>query len=48
MPVGSPIDDVARAERLAPAGAVAIAAPAWELVRSRCEGRELDDGSSSG
>ena len=44
MPVGSPIDDVARAERLAPAGAVAIAAPAWELVRSRCDGRELDDG----
>ena len=44
MPVGSPIDDVARAERLAPAGAVAIAAPAWELVLSWCEGRELHDG----
>ena len=44
MPVGSPIDDVARAERLAPAGAVAIAAPAWELVRARCSGSELEDG----
>ncbi|MFL6111545.1 MAG: adenylate/guanylate cyclase domain-containing protein, partial [Catenulispora sp.] len=44
MPVGSPIDDVARAERLAPPGAVAIAAPAWELVRARCRGNDLEDG----
>jgi class 3 adenylate cyclase/tetratricopeptide (TPR) repeat protein len=44
MPVGSPIDDVARAERLAPPGAVAIAAEAWELIRPRCRGSDLEYG----
>lgn len=44
MPTGSPIDDVARAERLAAPGTVAIAEPAWNLVASRCEGRPFDDG----
>jgi tetratricopeptide (TPR) repeat protein len=44
MPVGSPIDDVARAERLAGPGAVAVAAPAWQLIADRCTGRELEAG----
>jgi class 3 adenylate cyclase/tetratricopeptide (TPR) repeat protein len=44
MPVGSPIGEVARAERLARPGTVAIAAPAWDLVADRCAGRELDEG----
>ena len=44
MPAGSPIDDVARAERLAEPGSVAISAPAWALVAPRCEGRQLEDG----
>jgi class 3 adenylate cyclase/tetratricopeptide (TPR) repeat protein len=44
MPFGSPIADVARAERLARPGTVAIAAPAWRLVATRCAGRQLDDG----
>jgi class 3 adenylate cyclase/tetratricopeptide (TPR) repeat protein len=44
MPAGSPIDEVARAERLAEPGTVAIAAPAWELVAPRCEWRSRDDG----
>ena len=44
MPVGSPIDDVARAERLARPGTVAIAAPAWDQIRARCRGSELKDG----
>jgi class 3 adenylate cyclase/tetratricopeptide (TPR) repeat protein len=43
MPAGSPIDDVARAERLAEPGTVAISAPAWSLVAPRCEGRPLDE-----
>jgi len=44
MPVGSPIAEVARAERLARPGTVAMAAPAWGLVADRCRGRELDEG----
>ncbi|MEA2141595.1 MAG: hypothetical protein QOI64_25 [Solirubrobacteraceae bacterium] len=44
MPVGSPIDEVARAEKTAAAGTVAIAAPAWTLIESRCDGRALGDG----
>jgi class 3 adenylate cyclase/tetratricopeptide (TPR) repeat protein len=44
MPAGSPIDEVARAERLAEPGTVAISAPAWNLIASRCEGRAFGDG----
>jgi class 3 adenylate cyclase/tetratricopeptide (TPR) repeat protein len=44
MPVGSPIDEVARAERLARPGTVAIAAPAWDHIRERCRGSHLEDG----
>ena len=38
MPVGSPIDDVARAERQARPGTVAIAESAWLLIEDRCDG----------
>jgi len=44
MPVGRPVGDVARAERLAAPGTVAIAEPAWQLVASRCEAYPSDDG----
>jgi len=44
MPAGDALDDVARAERTATPGTVAIAAPAWRLVADRCEGRPLEDG----
>jgi class 3 adenylate cyclase/tetratricopeptide (TPR) repeat protein len=44
MPVGRPIGEVARAERLAAPGTVALAEPAWRLVASRCEGHRVDDG----
>jgi class 3 adenylate cyclase/tetratricopeptide (TPR) repeat protein len=44
MPVGTPIADVARAERHARPGTVAVAEPAWLLVADRCAGRPLDDG----
>jgi class 3 adenylate cyclase/tetratricopeptide (TPR) repeat protein len=44
MPFGSPIDDIARAERLALPGTVALAPSAWRLVADRCAGRELDGG----
>ena len=44
MPVGNPIADVARAERHARPGTVAIAESAWLLIADRCAGRRLDDG----
>jgi class 3 adenylate cyclase/tetratricopeptide (TPR) repeat protein len=44
MPVGRPIAEVARAERLAAPGTVALAEPAWRLVASRCEGHPVDGG----
>src|SRR5262249_43814465 len=44
MPAGSPIDEGARPQRPAEPGPVAIAAPAWELIAQRCEGRPLEDG----
>jgi class 3 adenylate cyclase/tetratricopeptide (TPR) repeat protein len=44
MPVGAPIADVARAERLARPGTVALAESAWSLVADRCAGRPLADG----
>src|SRR5512132_2621470 len=44
MPVGAPIADVARAERLARPGTVALAESAWLLVADRCAGRRLDGG----
>ena len=44
MPVGTPIADVARAERHARPGTVAIAESAWLLIEDRCAGRRLDDG----
>jgi class 3 adenylate cyclase len=44
MPVGRPIDEVARAERLAAPGTVALSEPAWQLIASHCEGRPGDHG----
>jgi len=44
MPTGRPVGEVARAERLAAPGTVALAEPAWRLVASRCEAYPVDDG----
>ena len=44
LPTGRPIDDVARAERLARPGAVVLAASAWDEVATGCAGRPFGDG----
>lgn len=44
MPAGSPVGDVARAERAARRGTVVLAPAAWAEVAPHCEGREVGRG----
>jgi len=43
LPLGAPVGDVARAEKLAPAGGIAVAAPAWSHLASAAEGVALGE-----
>ena len=42
LPIGAPLDDVAIAERAAPAGSVALAPSAWSRIADRARGDALD------
>jgi class 3 adenylate cyclase/tetratricopeptide (TPR) repeat protein len=42
LPIGAPLDDVAIAERAAPAGSVALAPSAWSRIADRAQGDALD------
>ena len=46
VPLGPPLDEVARAEAKAPAGGILVAAPAWNLVAPSCRAVVRPDGSA--